>query len=223
MFRRFRCRRHAYSPVTLSQCKSDVMRTCALGKVMRRRDFFKTVVGSARLWSFAAHAQQLSKRVGLLGLTSPETFAERLATFKRGLAEAGFVENQKVAIEYRWARGQFDQLSVLAAGLVRQGVNVIAALGTPAWRSRPRAPAVQYLSCSSPAAIQSAGAGRQPQSAQRQCDRHLHADLIAGAKARRTDAQGGPGYKDHRRNCRSGFARHRPANERSVSADWVGG
>ncbi len=100
---------------------------------MRRRDFFKVVAGSVTAWPLGAQAQQRAiPIVGFLGLTSPEDFAEELIAFKRGLAEAGFVENQNVAIEYRWARGQFDQLSVLAADLVRQGVNVIAALGTPA-------------------------------------------------------------------------------------------
>jgi putative tryptophan/tyrosine transport system substrate-binding protein len=100
---------------------------------MRRRDFIKVVgAGSAAGWSFAAHAQQSSKRIGLLGLTSPEAFVEQIVAFKQGLAETGFIEGQNVAIEYRWARGQFDQLSALATDLVRQHVNVIAALGTPA-------------------------------------------------------------------------------------------
>jgi len=100
---------------------------------MRRRDFFKAVVGSATAWPFAAQAQQSSGRVvGFLGLTSPEAFAPQVVAFKQGLAETGFVEGQNVAIEYHWARGQFDQLSALASDLVRQGVDVIAALGSPA-------------------------------------------------------------------------------------------
>lgn len=99
---------------------------------MRRRDFFKALAASAAAWPLAAQAQQVPKRVGFLGLTSPEAFGEQLAAFERGLAEAGFAEGQNVAIDYRWARGQFDQLSVLAADLVRQNVDVIAALGTPA-------------------------------------------------------------------------------------------
>ena len=100
---------------------------------MRRRDFLKVVAGSSAAWPLAAQGQQQATPiVGYLGLTSPVAFAEQLAAFKRGLAEAGFIEGQNVAIEYRWARGQFDQLSVLATDLVRQGVSVIAALGTPA-------------------------------------------------------------------------------------------
>jgi len=68
---------------------------------MRRRDFFKAVVGSATAWPFAAQAQQSSGRVvGFLGLTSPEAFAPQVVAFKQGLAETGFVEGQNVAIEY---------------------------------------------------------------------------------------------------------------------------
>ncbi len=100
---------------------------------MQRRDLLKIIAGSASAWSFAALAQQPPMPVvGFLGLTSPEAFAAQVGAFKQGLAEAGFAEGHNVAIEYRWARGQFDQLSALAADLVQQGVNVIAALGTPA-------------------------------------------------------------------------------------------
>jgi putative ABC transport system substrate-binding protein len=94
---------------------------------MRRRDFFKAVAGASAAWPFGAHAQQSSKRVvGFLGLTSPDAFAEQVVAFKQGLAETSFVDGQNVAIEYRWARGQFDQLSALAADLVQQRVNVCA-------------------------------------------------------------------------------------------------
>ena len=100
-------------------------------RLMRRRDFITLVGSMAVARPLPAQAQPMPV-VGFLGLTSPEAFAEQLAAFKRGLTEAGFAEGQNVTIEYRWARDQFDQLSVLAADLVRQNVNVIAALGTPA-------------------------------------------------------------------------------------------
>jgi putative ABC transport system substrate-binding protein len=97
---------------------------------MRRRDFI-TLVGAA--WPIVAYADRLGlPAIGFLGLTSPSDFAPILAAFKQGLSETGFVEGRNVAIEYRWAHGQFSQLSALAADLVRQRVSVLAAMGTPA-------------------------------------------------------------------------------------------
>jgi putative ABC transport system substrate-binding protein len=100
---------------------------------VRRRDFFKIVAGSAAAWPAVAQAQQAGMPVvGFLALSSPETYGRQLSAFRQGLSEAGFVESQNVTIEYRWAHGQFDQLPALASDLARRGVNVLAALGTPA-------------------------------------------------------------------------------------------
>lgn len=99
---------------------------------MRRREFLNVIRGAAT-WPLAAHAQQPTMPVvGFLGLTSPQEFAALTAAFKQGLGEVGFIEGQNVAIEYRWARRQFDQLPALASDLVQRRVSVIAALGTPA-------------------------------------------------------------------------------------------
>ena len=69
--------------------------------------------------------------IGFLSAASPDLYVTRL-TFRRGLKEAGYVEGQNVAIEYRWAEGKNNRLPALAAELVRRGVNVlVAGGGTP--------------------------------------------------------------------------------------------
>src|SRR5262249_15041049 len=99
---------------------------------MKRREFI-TLVGGAAAWPFAAHAQQAAMPViGFLAVAAPEANAIRLRAFREGLRTAGYVEDQNVKIEYRWAEAHTFRLPELAAGLVRDRVAVlVAAGGTP--------------------------------------------------------------------------------------------
>jgi putative tryptophan/tyrosine transport system substrate-binding protein len=100
---------------------------------MRRREFLALLGGSTAAWPLAARAQHRNMPViGFLSGESPGLFADRLRAFRQGLDEAGFVESRNVAIEYRWARGEYDRLPALAADLVRQLVTVMVATTTPA-------------------------------------------------------------------------------------------
>jgi putative ABC transport system substrate-binding protein len=95
---------------------------------MNRRELM-ALLGGAAVLPVAARAQAMPV-IGYLGVASPEAFASRLRAFRQGLTEAGYVEGQNVAIEYRWAQGQNDRLPLLAAELVRRQVTVLAALGS---------------------------------------------------------------------------------------------
>ena len=102
--------------------------------MIRRREFITLLGGAAMAWPLAARAQQSAKqhRIGMLETISPELNVAHLDAFRNGLRQLGYSEGQSYTIEYRSADGRADRFPDLAAELVRLGVDLIVARGTPA-------------------------------------------------------------------------------------------
>jgi putative tryptophan/tyrosine transport system substrate-binding protein len=96
---------------------------------MRRREFISLVGGAVTTWPLGVLAQQPLPVVGFLNAASPGPLRAQVAAFLEGLMQSSYVEGQNVAVEYRWADGQYDRLPPLVADLVHHQVSVIVSGG----------------------------------------------------------------------------------------------
>jgi putative ABC transport system substrate-binding protein len=113
-----------------------------------KRRAFITLLGGAAAWPLAARAQQPAMPVvGFLSSGAEQAFAPNVAGFLRGLREAGYIQGQNVAIEYRWANSHYDRLSAMATELVRRRVTVLVASGGTAVARAAKEATRRYQSC----------------------------------------------------------------------------
>ena len=163
---------------------------------MRRRAFV-TLLGGAAAWPLAARAQQTMPVVGILGVSAPETIADRLRAFRRGLKELGLVEGENVAIDYRWAENQFDRLPELGGLSSQAGRGNCHGRGCFAGSQ-----AGDDLDPHSLHRHRRSGqtrSRRQPRPARRQPDGHQYLQRRAGGEAPGTPARAHARDRAHRR------------------------
>jgi len=136
---------------------------------MKRREFIALLGGVAAVWPLAARAQKSMPVIGFLTALSEAETSNQIIPFRRGLSEGGLVEGQNVAIEYRFADGQYERLTALAAEFVRRPRTERARAET--WeprRSRVRRPTATHYFLSLPR-TRSATCWRERSSSDVQC------------------------------------------------------
>ena len=103
---------------------------------MKRREFITLLGGAAAAWPIAARGQQVGKlhRIGFLGSATAAGSAKAIESLRTGLREFGYVEGANIAIEFRWAEGNYDRLPHLVAELIAMNVDVLITHGTPGTR-----------------------------------------------------------------------------------------
>jgi putative ABC transport system substrate-binding protein len=99
---------------------------------MRRRDFIIVIGRAAVAWPVGVHAQQKIPRIGFMGNSTAALETNLVDAFREGLRELGYEEGRNIAIEYRWAEGNYDRFPMLAAELIATKVDAIVTAGTPA-------------------------------------------------------------------------------------------
>jgi putative tryptophan/tyrosine transport system substrate-binding protein len=111
---------------------------------LRRREFISLLGGAAAVWPLAAHAQQSRKlpTIGFLGANTASFERASTDAFVQRLRELGWIENQTVAIEYRWAEGRDERFAEIAAEFIRLKVDVILTYATPSSIAAKKATAV---------------------------------------------------------------------------------
>jgi ABC-type uncharacterized transport system substrate-binding protein len=98
---------------------------------MRRREFVGALMNAATVWPSMARARRAVPIIGLLGSATAEEYAPMIATFLKGLSEAGYIQGQNVTFEYAWADHHYERLPMLVSELIERQVKVILAASTP--------------------------------------------------------------------------------------------
>jgi hypothetical protein len=116
----------SYSPIDHKVVGSSIKRGVFSGGHMHRREFV-TLIGATATWPLTARAQRAKvARIGFLGVAPASAWADQVEAFKAGLHDLGYIEGRNIVIEQRWAESP-DQLSALAAELVRMNVDIVVA------------------------------------------------------------------------------------------------